>query len=163
MERKHRNKIDFNTQAYYYNFKRLNHEITISRLIHTKIIKTFFSIVVYKVINEMFKFNFTGLGLFYIIKKDPKVVEKKDGTTGCLYPINWPETKKVRKLTGNITKKVYYLNDNTRGKIYRFRWDFTQNKFINRSFYSFIVAKSVRQQLHNTINNNIKPLNAYLL
>jgi hypothetical protein len=162
-QRKHRNKVDYSVDYYYSNFKKLNPEIKLNQLTHTKIIKTFFRIVVYKMINEMFKFHFIGIGDFFITKEDPKIVERKDGTTNCLYPVNWPETKKIRTLTGDFKRKVHYLNDHTRGKIYRFRWDNATIKFTNRSFYSFIPARSAKHTLSTTITNSVKPLNAYIL
>jgi hypothetical protein len=147
---------------YYKNFRDLNPEIDINQKMHTKILKTFFSIVVTKMIHSMFKFSFPGLGSFYITKEPPKMIQKEDGTIKVLAPINWPETMKVRKLTGDNTKKVVYLNNHTHSYIYKFKWDKYAVAFVNKAYYSFIAATSVKNELKNALNDSIKPLNAYM-
>lgn len=161
-QREHKNKIDYTSADYYLNFKSLYPEIKLSQLQHSKIIFTFFRIVVRKIVLEMYRFSFTGLGLFYLTKKKYKIKLDENGKLIDRIPINWPETKRIRQLTGDKTKKVIYLNNNTNGDIYKLKWFKGNMRFINKSYYSFIPATDVRRFINKSILSNIKPLNAYV-
>jgi len=161
LQREHKNKIDFKSANYYINFQKCYPEIKITQAQHTKIIFTFFTIVVRKIVLEMYRFSFTSLGSFYLIKNKPKIKFNEEGKSISKVAINWPETKKVRQLTGDKTKKVLYLNNHTNGYIYKLKWNRAQARFVNRTFYSFIPSTEVCKFMNKSIISNIKPLNAY--
>lgn len=160
--RKHKNKIDYNSEDYYLNFKKFYPEIKISQFQHSKIIFTFFRIVIRKIVLEMYRFSFSSLGLFYLTKKKYKIKLDKNGRLIDRIPINWPETKRIHRLTGDKTKKVIYLNNHTNGYIYKLKWFKGNMRFVNRSFYSLIPATDVKRFINKSILSSIKPLNAYI-
>lgn len=161
-KRNHHYKGDYKAKDFYINFTSRHPEVKISQLMHTKIIKAFFNVVIRKMVLEMYKFVLPSLGSFYIIK-DKQVAQKdKDGNLKFNASINWPETNKVRKLTGDKTKKVVYLNEHTNGYVYKIIWNKDNYNFVNRSFYSFIPCTPFKKYLFKEILENTKPLNAYI-
>jgi hypothetical protein len=147
---------------YYRNYIRRFPNTEVNQALHTKILKTFFAIIVRKVINEMFRFEFPGLGMFYIIKYKYKLETDSNGKLISKNPTNWYETKKVRSITGDKTKKVVYLNEHTYGYTYKIKWDKRKFRFVNRSYYSFITSRELKRTIASVIKSNIKPLNAYV-
>lgn len=161
-KRKHKHKIDFKTSYFYWHYKSRNKEVAFDQKKYTLILTTFFNIVRRKIINEMFRFYFPGIGYFYLIKRKQKSRIKPDGELLVDARVNWPETKKLWKNTTDRTKKVRYLNDHTFGFLYKLYWLKKNNNFTNRSFYSFIPSKEFRQQLSKTLLIADKPLDAYI-
>lgn len=160
--RVHRNKIDFKCANYYEYYKSIcTPEDLITQALHTKILKIFAKIIMRKIVHEMYKFRIPGLGLFYLTKVKIKIKENEAGEIELNAPVNWPETRKVRALTGDDTRRVVYLNDHTNGYVYKVRWKRRTMKFINKDFYSFIAATEFRKFVSNSIKESIKPLNAY--
>lgn len=162
LQRNHRNKIDIGAREYYKNFKELYPEIGITQLQYTKILKVFFELVVKKIVHEMYRFDFKGIGLFYLIKNKVEIKTDKDGKLVTTAPINWVETNKVRKQTGDKTKKVVHLNPHTHGYIYKLKWDKNNVGFVNKMFYNFLPCTKIRKYIAKELLTNIKPLNAYL-
>ena len=162
MEREHNNKIDYDSEVYYKNFKSIYPNIKITQQQHTKIISIFFSIVVRRVVQEMYKFHFPGLGYFYLTKNKNQVTVTEEGVVKLTTGINWKETIKVREKTGDKTKKVLYLNEHTNGYVYGIYWDKRNAAFINKRFYSFLPTRVIKRGIASTILDNIKPLNAYV-
>ena len=163
LQRNHKNRIDFNCFTYYRVFITKHPEIKITQKLHTKIIKLFMLKIADKIINNMFRFNFTGIGLFYIIKNFPKIIRKEDGNLKVLAPVDWKATRELRKKLGDDTRKVLYLNNHTEGYIYKFKWNPDNIPLVNKSFYSFIASDEIRRRLKNSIISSDKPLNAYSL
>jgi hypothetical protein len=163
-KRVHKNKTDFRCADYYNYYKRKVEafpELHVTQALHTKILDTFARVIIRKIVNEMFKFRIPGLGCFYLKKVKIKIRETEDGDIQSTAPVNWAETNKVRALTGDETKRVVFLNDHTNGYVYRVRWYKTTSIFVNKEFYSFILATKARKYISNCIRENVKPLNAY--
>jgi len=160
--RKHKNKIDYRTKDYYYAFNAKNPG-KFSQKDYSKILKTFFSLVINKIINNMFRFHFTGIGLFYIIKRKQQHKQDENGDLVMDAGINWPATKEVWKTTGEKKKFVYYLNDHTFGHRYGIFWNSTKQNFVNKTFYAFLPAQKFQLQLSTTLYKVDKPLNAYMV
>jgi len=161
MYRNHKNKVDYGSMYFYREFLKYYKELKIPQKTYTLILKTFFELVIKKIISETYRFFFPGLGLFYLIKEEQKIKKDKLGNIKLQASINWPETKKLIKKTGDKTKKVYYINDHSHRYIYKITWDKRKVEFINKNFYTFIINKKHRQYLFNKIINSIKPLNSY--
>lgn len=161
MQRLHRNKIDYDSADYYENFKQLNPEIAITQATHTKILKTFSNIIIKKIVLEMFRFPITGMGQIYLIKKKVKVERDTEGKLIIKAATNWKETRKIRSITGDKTKKVVYLNEHTNGYIYQVKWDKGGKGFTNRTFYAFKPSRNFQMFITQAIKSNVKPLNAY--
>ena len=162
-KRKHRNKLDFNCQDYHENYISVTHDTTLTRALHTKVLKTFASVVMEKIVLEMYRFTFPHLGKFYMVKRKIKVEQTEDGKLNVKAPTNWKETKRVQKVTGDRRRIVVYLNEHTNGYIYRMRWDKLGYNFVNKSFYTFVSTANLRHYMTKQINGSIKPLNAYTL
>jgi hypothetical protein len=162
LQRVHKNKIDYDCADFYVNFTSMNAELNITQKLHTQIIKTFMKIALRKIVLEMYRLPFPGLGLFYMVKNKYNINKKEDGSIDVVAEINWPATKEVRERTGDNTKKVFYLNDHTNGYIYRLKWDKHNIGFVNKKFYSFVPATKVKQYMFKEISSSIKPLNAYI-
>ena len=163
MLRNHRNKVDYDTKYYYREFQKLHKDIDISQKDYTNVLKTFFQVVVEKIVNEAYRFKLPGIGLFYLCRERQEPRINKDGTVRFRGSINWPETKKLIAKTGDKTKRVYYMNDHTDKNIYSISMDKRQINFKNKSFYTFKINKKHRQYLQQAVLSAIKPLNAYKL
>lgn len=161
LQRVHKNKIDYDCADFYENFKVMNADLNITQKLHTQIIKTFMKIATRKIVLEMYRLTFPGLGLFYMVKNKCSIKKRNDGTLSIQATTDWKATKEVREKTGNNSKKVVYLNDHTNGYIYRIKWNKHHIGFVNRQFYSFIAATAVKQYMFKEISSSIKPLNAY--
>jgi len=161
LQRKHNNKIDYISRDYFKNFKSIYPNIKLTQELHTKIITVFFSIAVKRIIHDMYKFHFPGLGYFYLTKNKNQVRVTEEGVVKLTTGINWKETIKVREKTGDNTKKVLYLNEHTNGYVYGIYWDKRNAAFINKRFYSFLPTRIIKRSIASTIQENIKPLNAY--
>jgi hypothetical protein len=162
MQRKHNNKLDYKSTVYYKNFKKVTGVNNITQPVYTKVIQVFFSIVVRKLVNEMYKFHFPGLGYFYLTKNKSTLKVDEQGNIESTNAINWKETLAVRKITGDNTRKVFYLNEHTNDYVYGIYWDKKNVAFINRTFYSFIPCRAVQRYITKIIFSSIKPLNAYI-
>ena len=84
------------------------------------------------------------------------------GEQVLLAPTNWAETNKLHKLTGDKSRRVVYLNENTNGYVYRIYWNKFKAKFVNRRFYKFIPSRYFKQEIKKAVQSSVKPLNAYL-
>lgn len=161
MDRLHRNKIHYNSFDYYRNFKRMCPEISISQKLHTKILKTFFSKVIQKIIHEMYRFPFAGMGHIYLTKKKVVVELDESGNLKTNAATNWKATVELRKKTQDPNKKVVFLNEHTNGYTYRVRWNKGNYFFMNREFFRFIPSRNFRVAIVTAIKNSIKPISAY--
>lgn len=158
----HKYKADFRAGDFYYIYKSERHNGEVTQKEYTKILKMFFNIVLRKMILDLFKFNFPGLGYFYIIKRKQVHKVDSDGKLKVDAVVNWIATNKLQKKTGDKSKFVYYLNEHTFNNIYRFKWDKTKYHFVNKKFYSFSRSRNAKQILFKYIKSNLKPLNAYM-
>jgi len=162
MQRKHKNKIDYNTMFFYREFMKEHRSLELSQRDYTNILKTFFTLIVTNIVEESFRFLFPRIGLFYLIRRKQKIVKGKDGKPRMDGAINWPETKALRKKTESKTRKVYYLNDHSNRWIYSLMWDRGGKDFTNKKYYKFIINKKHRQYMHKIIMSG-KLLNAFKL
>ena len=163
MQRTHKNKLDYGAMYFYREFLKKYRSLNVSQATFTLIIKTFFTLVVKKIVTEAYRFHFPGLGLFYLVKRKQNIITDKNGKVRIAGTINWPATKELIKKTGDKTKKVYYLNDHTDRHVYQIHWDKSKMDFVNKRLYTFIRAKSTKQFLNTKIMDSIIPLNAYKL
>lgn len=161
-QRKHNNNCDYRSQHYAKKFKEINPSISITEPLHTKIIITFFSIVFRKIVNDMYKFHFPGLGYFYLVKNKQEVKVDDNGVAYISTATNWKETNKIRKQTGDNTIEIKYTNEHTNGYVYSIYWDKKNMVFVNKRFYSFILKQPLQRYLAKIILSNTKPLNAYI-
>jgi len=160
--RVHRHKIDFITNHFYYHYKSRHPESRFTRKQYTSILKMFFELVKSKIINEMFRFKFPGIGQFYLVKRKQESRINKEGKLVIDARINWPATKEIWAKTGDTTKRIRYLNEHTFGFLYKILWNKKTNHFINKKFYSFIPSRSFKQQLSKNLLKADKPLDAYI-
>jgi len=161
MERTHKNKLDCRVETYAVHYNSLNKENKLTQRQHTLIIKTFFTIVVREMVNNMYRFHFIGLGWFYLIKTFQEVKLDPEGKVVFNACIDWSSTKDIISRLGN-KKRVKFLNEHTNGYTYSILWYKKHTKFTNRSFYSFELCRNVKRYMAKTIFSNIKPLNAYI-
>lgn len=155
-QRLHKNKVDYNSHYFWRQFNiRHRDNITVGMPMYSLILKTFFDIVIKKIITEMYQFKFPNIGLFYLIKQKQKLCKDKNGKLVVHASVNWPETKKAGK-------KIYYLNPHTNRYVYKISWDKSVIDFLNKRFYSFRLQTKHKQYLHSVIMNAEKPLNAYI-
>lgn len=159
MTRHHKNKIDYTLRYFYKEYlksiKTKYKKSAIPETLYSKILTTFFTLAIHKIINEAYRLVLPKLGLIYLTKEKQKITKnKKTGKIHLQSSVNWVETKK----TG---KKVYYMNDHTNKHIYRIRWDKNSTNFINSTFYNFKIYRRFNQNLFHAIMNSYKPLNAF--
>jgi hypothetical protein len=161
MLREHKNKVDYKTRYFYNEFKKVHSGLDLTEVQFTTILKTFFNVLVEKIVKEAFRLKITSIGSFYLVKIKQKIYKNKEGKAKIDSSINWPATKELIKLTGDKTKKVYYINDHTNRFVYRITWDKYMVDFVNKTYYTFIINKKHRQFLNNAILTSDKQLNAY--
>ena len=160
--RVHKNSIDIPSFDFYRNFKRMYPDIQMTQALHTKIIKTWAKVLIRKIINEMYRLHLVGLGHLYLTKRKIDFATTQSGEQVLLAPTNWAETNKLHKLTGDKSKKVVHLNEDTNGYVYRIYWNKFKAKFVNRRFYKFIPSRYFKQEIKKAVQSSVKPLNAYL-
>ncbi len=160
MTRQHQNKIDFGSLYFYREFLKLHKDLAITEQTYTKILKTFFHIVVRRIVLDAYRFIFPSIGELYLVKEKQKIIKDKEGKIKSAGSIDWPETKRLIKKTGDKTKKVYYLNDHTDRHIYTIVWR-KNLRLTNKSFYTFNINTKHKQYLHDKILESVKPLNAF--
>lgn len=161
-QRKHRDKIDFHSGNFYYDYKS-KYSGKLTQKEYSTVLKLFFELVISEIVVNMFQFILPGIGLFYLLKKKQDHKINKNGELSIDAGINWPATKKLWAQTGKKNKKVYYLNEHTFGFRYKIYWDRRKYNFINKRFYTFIPSRKFKQFLFNSLSENVKPLNAYIL
>jgi len=115
-----------------------------------------------KIIDEMFRFKFPGLGVFYLVKRKQESRINEEGKLLIDARTNWPATKELWAKTGDKSKRIRYLNEHTFGYLYKIFWDKKNINFANKKFYSFIPATVFKQQLAKSLINGDKPLDAYV-
>lgn len=164
IQRYHNNKVDYGTQYFYREYLKdanLRDKEKITQKLYALILKTFFQLVIDKIVHETYRFFFPGIGLFYLIRTKNQIKKNKNGSIYVQAATNWPATKELRIKTGDPTKRVYYLNDHTNGHIYHITWDKTQIHFVNKNFYKFVLNRKHKLTLAKIIKESDSFLNAY--
>jgi len=121
--------------------------------LYNEILTVLFSKIFKAIILEGYEFRFRNLGMFSLIKFKPKIKLNKDGKIITNKNINFKESYKLRKETGNRDLWVYFDNKETGGFIYKMLWDLSSASFINNTFYKFQLAEVWKKLIHTSAVN----------
>lgn len=121
--------------------------------------QTLYSTILFKIFRKIFermmfdayKYTMENLGTFSIVKFQPEMKILEDGTIVTNKIVNIRATKKAIEETGNRKLRIYYDNEATGGFIFKLIWDTNKYAFINKSFYTFSLCRTLRPMLQKEI------------
>ena len=131
----------------------LNRRQVAKASLYRAIIKSIFTKVLHKIIYDSYEFTYRKLGSFQFIKFLPKIKLTEEGKVITNKPVNFKETLKARKESGNPRLFVYHDNEETGGFTYRVIWDKTRTAFRNKTFYVFKLDRGLKALIHEQILN----------
>lgn len=129
----------------------LNRRQVAKASLYRDIMKAIFVKIFYKIIYDSYEFTYNKLGTFSLIKFVPKIKLTDKGQVITNKPVNFKETLKARKESGNNKLFVYHDNEETGGFTYRINWDRIRTNFRNKTFYVFKVDRGLKSIMHKQI------------
>lgn len=131
----------------------LNRRSVPTYTVYRKIIVALFKAIFTEIILNGYEFHFRKLGKFYCAKYLPYVTFSKNGKVITNKNMNFAETYKIRKETGNHKLVIYYDNRDTGGYIFKIQWDLSHTHFVNKTLYKFKLEKQLQVQFNAAINS----------
>jgi hypothetical protein len=121
---------------------------------YRKILSVLFIKIFHEIIFNGYEFHFRRLGKFLCIRFLPEVKINAEGKVVTNKRVNYSESFKVRRETGDFTKMVYFDNRETGGYIYKMEWDNTHSHFENKTYYRFKMENSLKKLFNASLTNN---------
>lgn len=158
--RKHRKKIDHNTEYLYYRYKSKYQNTNLfeadSQAKYTKVLNLFHEKILHKIFTDNYVFTSPfGFGKLYLVKIKPRIVED-GGKLRKTTPVNIKATKELWAVDEEAKENrtlVRYNNFHTDGYYYQLFWSKKYTKFNNARYYNLSVHRKYNRQLAQLIFN----------
>jgi len=111
-----------------------------------------FQAIVKEMLYNGYIFTFRALGKFYTIKSLPKYRVLENGDVFTNAPVNFHETLKAIKETGDKSIKIYFDNSSTGNYIYTIYWEKGYG-IRNKKYYRFKTLPRTRKQISKAIHD----------